>query len=67
MQMKLLKLSPSQTSRLSDVCLEIGTIGLASVALPAVLDSFKIFPAIAGITSSLFFWFISINLAKKYE
>lgn len=59
-----LKLSDSQLSTLSDICLEIGAIALASVVLPAVLDTFRPLPAIFGFLTSLIFWTISIILSK---
>ncbi len=44
---------------------EIGTIALASVALPAVLDKFKPSVAVAGGIITAMFWFFSIKLSKE--
>ena len=59
-----LKLSENQLARLSGFCSDLGIVFVASVFIPSLLDGLSKESAVAGISLAVFFWIISLRLAK---
>ncbi len=60
-----IKLNEKQLEKLSDISSDIALVALASVVLPATLDSFSLVRIILGIIFTFLFWIISVVLRKK--
>ncbi|KKP47744.1 MAG: hypothetical protein UR39_C0003G0146 [Candidatus Woesebacteria bacterium GW2011_GWA1_33_30] len=61
------KLTSSQLKTLVDICVNIGSIGLASIVIPLYLQRASINLLLPSIALSFVFWYIGITLSKKYE
>jgi len=60
-----IKFNEKQLEKLSDISSDIALVALASVVLPATLDSFSLVRIILGMTFTFLFWIISVILRKK--
>ena len=60
-----IKFNENQLEKLSDISSDIALVALASVVLPATLDSFSLIRIILGIIFTFLFWIISVILRKK--
>lgn len=62
--MFLPKLSSHQLDRLSDIYAQIGTVSLASIAIPSLLDKFNLLIVVLGLSVAVLCWFISIYIRR---
>lgn len=58
------KLNEKQLEKLSDIAVDVGSISLASVVLPALLDKFNILVLLCGTVATIFFWIFSIWIRR---
>lgn len=59
-----MKLSEEQLIKLSDISADLGVVAVASVALPALLDKFQIFPAILGLAIAIILLVTSLVILR---
>lgn len=60
-----LKLNVKQTNRLSEICMGIGNIALASVVIPALFDKFDTVLITWGLSVAVYSWYTSIRVLRK--
>lgn len=59
------KLNKNQLNRISEICMGIGHIALASLAIPAIIDRFDFKMLTLSLVGTVFFWSISILLLRS--
>jgi hypothetical protein len=61
----MFKLSDPQISKLADIVSDIGTVALATVTFPALLDKFNPRALIGGLIFAVIFWILGVALVKN--
>lgn len=61
----MIKLSDAQINKLADIVSDIGTVALAAVTFPALLDKFNPRAVVDGLILAVIFWIFGVALAKK--
>lgn len=61
------KFTNSQFKIVSDICVNIGTVGLGSIVIPLFLQRNSSNVQLMGLAVSLVFWYIAISISSKHE
>lgn len=61
--LKRLRLTVNQKKVLVEIAVELGVIGIAAVALPAIFDRGSLMVVILGVIFSLASWYSAVRLA----